>query len=318
MTEVLTLPAASSPPEKIADWLELRSLHTTDQGTSFRDVIRFYKMGGVVDSLDEYEDGADLDFDEDEECESLAEALFAEVADRERSCGIGTGAYPFELDGNVVQSRPGIEETIYAFMALLSKFGKDAGPEVGLGAKLFEDVCAKAAEVYLGGYSEDVRSHVFGFPRRVMQPGFRDAIDQLCQDLGEGVCHHPSRPLAPDQKDAKLDIVAWREFADRRPGKLIVFGQCATGQDWTQKITELPDTVDWCSWWMADRPLVWPIRLFFVPHRIEYDRWPYTNITGGIFFDRCRIAHLTADIDTNIAQRCAEWSDYVLKENLRK
>jgi hypothetical protein len=318
MIGALVLPESSAPREHLADWLELRTLGVEGRSTSFRDVVSQYKIGGVTDSTEEYELGTDIITDEDDACEALAESVFAEIAEREKACGGPGTAYPFEVNGSLVNSLPNTESSVYTFLALLSEFGKDAGPTVGGGAKLFEDVCAKAAEVYLGGYSDDVLSRVFGFPRRLLPPGFRNALDQLCKDLGEGVCSHPNRPLVKDQKDAKLDIVAWREFPDRRPGKLIVFGQCATGQDWKDKVTELPNTDDWCTWWMSDRPVVWPVRLFFVPHRIQYEAWPWTNVIGGILFDRCRIAGLTSNLDPDIAARCAEWSAYVLKEKLRK
>jgi hypothetical protein len=35
--------------------------------------------------------------------------------------------------------------------------------------------------------------------------------------MGEGGSHHKGRPKLPDQKDGKLDIVAWKEFEDKRP-----------------------------------------------------------------------------------------------------
>ena len=316
MTEALALPASSAPREQLADWLELRTLVVEAKSTSFRDVVGQYKIGGITDSTKEYEEGADVDIEEDDACEALAESVFAEISERERACGGPGTSYPYQVSGDLVNGLPSIEASIYTFLALLSEFGKDAGPTHGEGAKLFEEVSAKAAEVYLGGYHDAVHSTVFGFPRRLLPTGFRAALDQLCSDLGEGICHRPERPLIEHQKDAKLDIVAWREFADRRPGKLIAFGQCATGQDWGEKIAELPNTDKWCSWWMADMPAVLPIRLFFVPHRIEYDAWSWTNMIGGILFDRCRIAHLTADIDSDIASRCAKWSAHVLEKTL--
>lgn len=313
MTEALALPPSSAPREQLADWLELQTLVSTERSTSFRDVVGQIKIGGVTETTREYEEGADIEADEDDACEALVESVFAEIAERERACGGPGAAYPYEVSGDLVNGGDSIEGSIYTFLALLSKFGKDAGLTHGEGAKIFEDVSAKAAEVYLGGYQEHVRSTVFGFPRRILPTGFRDALDQLCKELGEGVCHHSSRPLVEDQKDAKLDVVAWREFADRRPGKLIAFGQCATGQDWKDKISELPNTDRWCQWWMTEVPVVYPIRLFFVPHRIEYDSWLWTNNIGGILFDRCRIAHLTANIDPDIAKRCAKWSAHVLR-----
>lgn len=332
MTNVLALPNPSAPREHIADWLELRTLQAARQATSFREVIRDYKIGGVTDSTEEWAEGDDAELDEDDACEALAEAAFAEIAERELACGGPGAGYPFDVQRDMVSGKPTTSDYVYTFLALLSRFGKDAGPRGKgndrdkNGEKIFEDVCAKAAEAYLGsspvGPTESApipraHSYVFGFPRVNYPGGFKPALDNLCQELGEGLGCHPERTKAPDQKDGKLDIVAWKEFADSRPGKLIAFGQCATGEDWDEKLTDLPPALhDWWTKWIRDRPHVWPIRMFFVPHRIVFDDWFYACVDGGILFDRCRIAQLTVNIDPDIAQRCAQWSAYVINERL--
>ena len=134
--------------------------------------------------------------------------------------------------------------------------------------------------------------------------------------MGEGLgCK--SRPELPNQKDAQLDVVAWREFNDARKGKLIAFGQCATGQNWRDKLLELPPTQDWCTYWMKDRPATWPVRMFFVPHRVEFKHWMHTCVQAGILFDRCRIAVHTTGIDEDLRERCRKWATDVL-EDVRK
>ena len=132
--------------------------------------------------------------------------------------------------------------------------------------------------------------------------------------MGDGGCHHKGRPKLPDQKDGKLDIVAWKEFEDKRQGKLITFGQCATGRDWEAKRSELPAAEDWCTNWMADRPAVWPVRSFFVPHRVDRGNWFYTCSLSGILYDRCRIASLASTLDTGLEAKWKKWSSHVLKE----
>lgn len=304
------LPSPSAPREHHADWLELRAL-IGSHGVSIREVVRDFKIGGVVDSRDDWQQGHSIDDDEDEIGEALAEAVFDEIYERKLASG---DAYPFEINSEHIQLREGMDQGVYSFLALLSKYGKDAGPPGENGAKLFEDVCAKAIERYLGGDHPDVQSYAFGFPRRTLPKAFPAALDELCKVMGEGVKSRGDQPISSDQKDAKLDIVAWREFADRRQGKLIVFGQCATGGDWQQKRTELPAPVQWCQLWMHRIPYVHPIRLFCVPHRVEHEEWERTCTLGGLLFDRCRIAYHTANIDDTIAATCATWSNHVLQE----
>ena len=304
-------PSASASPEEKADWVELSALHSP-QGVTVRGLMRDFGIGGVIDADADWENGRQMDED-DEICEGQVEDIFNELSGRAIFC---SEAYPFEVKSAAIQYKDDGVDSVYAFLALLSKFGKDAGPPGSNGAKLFEEVCAKAAETYLGD-NEYTASYVFGFPRRLAPADFKSALDLLCRELGEGSGHRPGRNELPDQKDAKLDVVAWRDFRDKRQGKLIAFGQCATGQNWEEKLSELPDTGKWCGSWMRDFPSVLPIRMFFVPHRIELSRWLKACWDGGILFDRCRIAELTINLPEEIKGKCAEWVNHVLKEKLR-
>jgi hypothetical protein len=304
----LPLPATQAPLEHHADWLELRALQAGTPGVSIHEVIRDYKIGGVIDSLSEWEEGFDLQEDEDVISESIAEGVFGEVHERSKS---SKDAYPFEIGDGHIQLRDGMSQSVYIFLALLSKYGKNAGPKGSNGERLFEDVCTKAVETYLGGTSPHVSAYAFGFPRRTLPKHFPRAIDELCKRMGEGVKSRGDQPKSVEQKDAKLDIVAWRDFADRRQGKLIAFGQCATGADWPEKRTELPGTLQWCLTWMERGPFVDPIRMFFVPHRVEFDEWERTCRHGGILFDRCRIASHVINLDPDVSDSVATWIEFV-------
>jgi hypothetical protein len=205
------------------------------------------------------------------------------------------------------------EKSVYVFLLLLSTYGHDAGLAKNDGAKFFEEVCAEAARQYLGG--EEVQSRVFGFPRRLAPKDFPGAVDTLCRDLGEGTACR-NRPTVKNQKDAGLDIVAWRDFPDRREGKLISFGQCATGRDWPAKLTDL-QPAHWCGLWMQDRPAVVPVRFFFVPHCLDRVAWVPSCFNGGVLFDRCRIAHFVPALPKALASAIGTWSSHVLANCVR-
>jgi hypothetical protein len=312
MIQTDSVPDATASPEYHADFLELSTLRSSKKSFSVQEFIRDLQIGNAAEIL---ADSSDRDDDDSyEEAEAIAQAAFDELDERCRNFGALAAHYPFEITGNTINLRPKGEESLYTFLALLSRFGKEAGPEQTDGEKIFEDVCAKAAEMYLGGPSPRVKSVVFGFPRRVLPPGFANALDTLCHSLGEGGGHRKGRPKLPDQKDGKLDIVAWVEFWDVRQGKMIHFGQCATGRNWGQKISELPPTDRWCALWMADALAVSPLRSFFVPHRIERDSWLHSCTFGGILFDRCRIASLASDTRGDLRKQWIEWSAHVLTE----
>lgn len=299
----------TAPTEELADWLEIRAFRDLDGNGSHVDLLTALRMSGTADAL--------LDEDPDppsgaveDRYEAAVEDAFTEIEDRFRACGAKEGVYPFEVEADYIAIARDTASSVYTFLLLLSCFGDRAGLKPNQGAKLFEAVCAKAAEAYLGGAHVTVKSRVFGFPRRDLPGGFGEALQGLCDDLQEGVGPR-DRPGFGDQKDAKLDIVAWRDFGDDRPGKLIAFGQCATGRNWNDKLSELQPR-DWCEYWMQDRPAVHPIRMFFVPHRVSLRRWLPSCVSGGILFDRCRIASHSGLIKRPLRKQLAAWSKGVL------
>lgn len=306
LAEITLSPTA--PPEKLADWIELWALHKSKEGVSLRDVISQLKIGGGVDSVEISVFDEDVDESDDEILEPIAEAAFFELESRLQFCGT---KFPFTLSEEILQNSSSNETIIYEFLALLSWLGKDAGPKPGIGAKIFEEVCAKALEGYLG---EKAETFVFGFPRRIGPTGFGKAVDYICSEIGEGVSRSESNPQLRKQKDAKLDIVGWKHFKDKAPGKLIAFGQCATGEDWRTKYSELPLPHKWCQAWMKELPYVDPIRMFFVPHRVEKEMWKNASLFGGILFDRCRITEMIKEASTELASSCKEWSEHAKVE----
>lgn len=313
----MLFPSASSPPQELADWLELRAISSADMNSSIQDLARELRRSATTDALVQ-EDG---EVEEepppyasdpgDEKTQAAAEDAFAEIEDRRGACAgrAGGSQYPFAVDDGYLTLMEGQDRSIYLFLLLLSVCGKDAGPPGLNGEHLFEDVCAEALKLYFGG-PPHANSVVFGSPRRVLPVGFQKAVDQLCRDLGEGErCRH--RPTRKFQKDAKLDIVAWRDFPDRRRGKLIGFGQCATGSNWPDKVTELlPD--HFCRMWFSDQPTVTPVKAFFVPHRIDPARWTDTCSAAGIVFDRCRIAASIHEAGPDLVEKCRNWSQTAL------
>lgn len=310
MPTKLEPPAASDEPDDHADFLELKALDPDEDGAAIRELIRDLRIGGSSDGLEGYDAGAEIDQADDDLYEGIAEAAFAEIDQRRRSCG--EVSYPFEIANSVISPSTQATGQVYLFMALLSHFGVGAGPAGSRPTKMFEDICASAARGYLG---DGAKALVFGFPRRVLPPGFGPALDAMCGNMGEGLGHKAS-PVSADQKDAKLDIVAWKDFADRRAGKLILFGQCAAGNDWYDKITELPEPGKWCEAWLLEVPLVNPMRLFFVPHRVRQKAWANTNRFGGVLFDRCRIAQYALGVPEDVVTECQTWSEHVIKHSL--
>ena len=316
MSTTLPVPPASACREEHANWLELQAFRDSGGIFSLQNLINALRIAGSSDALEEVESEEIQEGSDSDRIQSIAEDAFGEVEERFRACGAEQGSYPFNIEEQLIRLKPKPERSIYTFLLLLSYFGEKEGLNKIKATKLFEDICAKAAESYLGGKNDYVHSIVFGFPRRIKPKGFRKALDRVCQEMGEGACHR-ERPITKDNKDAGLDVVAWRDFTDQRQGKLIAFGQCATGRNWKEKETELqPD--DFCRLWVQDPLTVKPIKMFFVPHRVESIQWTATCMQAGILFDRCRIASLAVKtMNKDLIRQCAQWSKYVIKEELK-
>lgn len=277
-------PAASDSPEELADWLEYTALLSADRDTSIWDLARVLNRSGSTDVLDDPEDLEYAETGIDDASYQIAERAFAAIEERGRSCG---GAYPFEVGDSYIRLRQGGADCVYTFLLLLSAKMAQAAPDKAA-ICLFEDLAAAAAANYFGAPQPGVGSAVFGFPRRMLARQFPKALDELCSQMGEGI-GHVDRPRTKAQKDAKLDVVAWRHFADGRPGKLIAFGQCATGSNWRGKLTELQPR-NFIRLWMREAPVLEPVRMFFTPERVDENLWLETAVNGGILFDRCRMA----------------------------
>jgi len=310
-------PSASDAPEIHADWLELRALESADQNSSIQDLVQVIRRSGTTDALpgvDDVESSLDRG---SEKSQGIAEDAFGEIEDRFSSCGGDNGTYPFVVSSQNIQLKI-TSPTAYLFLLLLSRFGKDAGPNSMDGAKLFEEVSIEAALSYFGGSASEIGTYHFGAPRRSPNPAdFVSALNELCRNLGEGVACRTERPNLADQKDAKLDLAVWRPFSDRRYGKLIGFGQCATGNDWPGKLGELQPG-PFCEMWMQDVPSVHPVRLFFVPFRVDKRRWMDYSRRSGIVFDRCRIAFHTKIISDAVEKKCRKWIDFVQRKYIKK
>lgn len=264
---LLPLPNETDSPIRLADWLELYALMSADTSASDGDLERALQRSGQYKS---------------QEIDALCADVVSELGPRALAA---RRAYPFSLDEGVLSLRGSKEEFIsYVFCLCLSYFGdKQTKGDRIFPRRLFEDLAALAAKNFLSG-----GSYRFAAPRKDV-PSFREALDKLCLRTGEGAgCRQQDTRSAQDDN---LDIVAWRHFPDQLPGKLLLFGQCATGDDWREpKLTSLqPD--DFCKYWFSDyipSPL---IKAYFIPHRVDRSEWCKVNLFGGIVFDRCRISY---------------------------
>ena len=300
------IPAASEPVEVHADWLELEAIRTRTGQVSLETFVRGIRRAGSTDALEP--DGEDRG---SEVSQGVAQDAFSEAERRLVACGV-VGSYPFDIEQGLIKLRIGWEESPYILLLLLSKAKPTAGHNGT--AVLFERLCTHAAHQYFGGDANNAFALRFGTPRKAPLAKFYQAVDDLCIKLSEGGgCREPSK--GRHLGDNGLDVVAWRPFSDARGGKLIAFGQCATGGDdgWKKKLTELQGG-SFARKWFRDIPSVDPIRLFFLPHRVPENDWRNTSIDGGIIFDRCRIVACLTNLDPVLLDSCKKNTKRLVKE----
>lgn len=154
----------------------------------------------------------------------------------------------------------------YVLMLVLSLEGN--GWKTQITAVIFERICKEVLEEYIGGEAK-----VVGFPQKV-------SVEEICTDIEEQYIQE----LPPRYKDRKLDVVGWKKI-DNRNNKLLILMQCAAGNDWRGKTTELQLEV----WRDYIRFSCTPTRAFGFAHCIDDELFFETGKEGGIIFDRLRI-----------------------------
>lgn len=261
MAAGIPLPSMYENPIKLADWLELTALTAPDGNASSGDLERGLNRLSAGD------------------VESICTACMTELQCRADAAQNG---YPFKFTGTLLKIKGEWQDyTPYVFCLLLSHSVQGIKRiSRFMPAMMFEELSGIAVSNYIRG--EFLR---FGSPRTDLPKPFRDALVEVSGKVKEW---NPACHKALGRKDGGLDIVAWKHFADEKTGKLIIFGQCASGADWEAKVPELQPTA-FCSAWLGGikSPIV---KTFFIPHRLSNEMFEYHVFYAKLFFDRCRIA----------------------------
>jgi hypothetical protein len=276
----ITSPLPNDTRSRFADWLEILAL-TSSRGLATRsDLLGLYDLLG---DEDRYVDRDELSGDtleseilEDKRLDA-ADDIFEELYHR---AGILQADYPFtiELRGQnwrVIRTlQPGKEapaaQACYIFCLLTSAIrdrriqGVAVPPLEQAMALHFQKIATEAAAEVIGGISIS-----FGWPRPE-GTAFRPALQAVSQRLRMGTPLQ-SVPLwaSNKEKDSGIDVIAWREFNDARPGKLVLLGQVASGKNWTKKSVE-GDTKRFFSWF-SKRPTEHFIPAIFIPFPQHHD-----------------------------------------------
>ena len=292
-------PSARAQGHELADFAELQAWQNSS--VSATDVSRLL---GRLDEND-YPHGVP----EEDEIDEIVGDTYDEIERRLSSCRNG---YPFTTDerGYILRARQNFEYVkyiTYKFLLLATRLNMSNNRvHSGIdGTLLFEELAAEVARTYLGA-----RAQCFVFGTANHQSNFPQRVNELCRRLREGD-GFANRSAAPTRaQDGKLDVVAWQPFTDGFPGQLIAFGQCKTGTNYKDTLTQLqPDA--FCKKWLRDQPALLPVRALFISEalpRSDRSDWYNTAADSGLLFDRCRIVDYCDDISPNTLDKIIIWT----------
>lgn len=289
-------PSPQASKHELADYAELvcwQDSHTSATALSKH-------LGRLEDN--DYSDGVP----EEEVTDEVVGAAYMEIEQRHKVCG---GGYPFLIDkrGHALRLNQDVENhkhVIYKYLLLATRLNMQNNRiHAGIdGTLLFERLAAETARRYFG---DRAKSTVFGTAATTTI--FQDKINALCKDIVEGDGYVNRSNTSSNPKDDGLDIVVWKPFVDKLPGKLIGFGQCKTGTSYRDELKQLrPDS--FCDKWLQSPLRPTPVRMFFVAEALSRSCWPNISYDAGLVFDRCRIVDFCDYISMNILEEAQTWT----------
>ncbi len=299
-------PSPQAPRHVLADFAEMTCWK--ENNTSMTSLSRLLK--GLEEN--DYSDGVP----EEDDVDGFAREAFVEIENRLRVCRDG---YPFEIRNQgttlrVNQDLDNPSHVIYKYLLLATRLNMNQQRNQGNldGTFLLEELGAEVGRAYFGSRA---KSLVFGTAAE--SSDFECRINNLCKEIGEGGgFSNNSGAGRTFAKDGKLDVVVWKPFSDHLPGKLIGFGQCKTGSNYKDELTQL-DPSAFREKWLRNALVVMPVRMFFVSEALalkESDRFDVA-LDAGLTFDRCRIVDFCDGVDECVLARLRHWTEAAAEAN---
>ncbi len=312
-------PLPQDTRSRLTDWLEVEVLVRPRRVAARSDVLRLYDFMEDEEHGIENDDATDEELDREileEDRTWCADDVLSEIEYRLEVLG---DAYPFTIETRGQQwrlleadtnpdNRIEAARTCYLFCLLVSAIRDErihGGTVAALSRSMpnhFQAIATKAAAEVLNGEAVS-----FGWPRPEGS-GFRSALMDASQQMRLGK-PLDAVPLWSDgqEKDAGIDVIAWRDFRDGRPGKLVMLGQVASGHDWTKKSVK-NETYRFFDWF-SQRPTEHFIPSIFIPFPQHHDCQTHNDATFeevavakawhqergfGLIVDRLRIVETAA------------------------
>lgn len=288
-------PNSQDPVFVVADFIELQCMLSQEP-------VSAYSLRSLFSMSDDEINNDGVESSDDISIEKLEDGI-KECEQRATCC---PASYPFGVNATSIEPHMAerVNKEIYKFLLLSTRLDmKTQAVQAGHNAtKLFEELCAKVAEEYLGTHS---KAFVFG---TACAGSFKDKVENVINTLHLNSTFNIPLGSTGRQKDAGVDVIAWIPFADQKDSQLIVIGQCKTGTHWDCMLTSTRPDVFFDSHF-SHRPFADVGRMFFVSESYGMDRWEERSRKAGIMFDRTRIMEFVpVDLDEKLLNRIVEWN----------
>ena len=259
-------------PVRFADWAELQILYSGDRGIALESIRTEADVEGLLGE----QENSDISIMPNEVSEHVVAEAVREI---ERRTANGGRGYPFRRHGDRLELRPGVHRwTPYSFCLMVCDRDYWTGSDPS--TTMFEHIASTALQSYLQG-----RAIRFGAPRDALPQKIEIALDELSDLTGDS--RISVYPVQPTDKDLGLDVVGWKDFVDAQTSKVLVYMQCATGEDWECKRGDLDLEGRWrqiISWTTP------PVKALAIPYVIPPGREWRRATPGLLLMDRLRIS----------------------------
>ncbi len=170
------------------------------------------------------------------------------------------------------------------------------------------DDCLQILAHLTAGQIVGGEAYWFGWPRQDNSKSMSAAVENLFARMGiVGKPGETPKWATGSEKDGGVDVVAWRNFGDGFPGRVLLLGQVASGKtDWKKKSVIDVVRAHFSEWlrpyeqgsYLPAHFIAWPQYLEESVPRAEYvHRLHLLERMLGLVVDRLRLTELMAAVE---------------------
>jgi hypothetical protein len=262
-----------------ADWMELAAILNSRRTSSPADLVRslaildepehgVVSLDGLIDGQED-DDGLDDEKLEEEIIQSASEQWASDVREElgTRATSL-SDAYPFQITGSgtdwLLRYQPQPERHDHLFYSCCLLITARRYSLITRDVPNMDKMMQIIAYLVAGRLVEGT-SYWFGWPRPDDTNQMVAAIEEVLKRMGfSELLLAPPVWSVGDEKDEGIDIVAWKNFGDGLPARIVLYGQVASGKNWEGKsVTQYTEST--IPIWFGAYGQRWYVPAMFVP-----------------------------------------------------